>query len=109
HAGLSAQTAEVVRGPSIGSHGTWADESLTELDGGKRGFGHRVCAAWECAASGAEKFGVRVVRLRIGLVLGTEAGMLSNLLAPFEFGLGGPIGSGEQWTPWIDRDALTRL
>jgi hypothetical protein len=42
-------------------------------------------------------------------VLGTEAGMLSNLLAPFEFGLGGPIGSGEQWISWIERDDLIRL
>src|SRR6266446_1129058 len=106
---LQRRPAVMVSGSSIGWYGTWGDESLTEFDGGKRGFGHRVCAAWECAASEAEKFGVRVVRLRIGLVLGTEAGMLSNLLAPFEFGLGGPIGSGEQWMSWIERDDLIRL
>ena len=52
---------------------------------------------------------MRVVRLRIGLVLGTEGGMLSHLLAPFEFGLGGPIGSGRQWMSWIERDDLVRL
>src|SRR5919204_394344 len=68
-----------------------------------------MCEAWECAAREAEKLGVRVVRLRIGLVLGTEAGMLSNLLAPFEYGLGGPIGSGKQWVSWIERDDLIRL
>jgi hypothetical protein len=50
-----------------------------------------------------------VVRLRIGLVLGIDGGMLSNLLAPFEFGLGGPIGSGRQWMSWIERDDLIRL
>jgi uncharacterized protein (TIGR01777 family) len=50
-----------------------------------------------------------VVRLRIGLVLGTEGGMLSDMLPPFEFGLGGPFGSGEQWMSWIERDDLIRL
>jgi uncharacterized protein (TIGR01777 family) len=106
---LERRPAVMISGSSIGWYGTWGDESLTEFDGGKRGFGHRVCEAWECAAREAEKFGVRVVRLRIGIVLGIEAGMLSNLLAPFEFGLGGPIGSGEQWISWIERDDLIRL
>ncbi|TMJ94635.1 MAG: TIGR01777 family protein [Alphaproteobacteria bacterium] len=106
---LQRRPAVMISGSAIGWYGTWADESLTEFDGGKRCFGHRVCEAWECAASKAEKFGVRVVRLRIGIVLGIEAGMLSNLLVPFEFGLGGPIGSGEQWISWIERDDLIRL
>src|SRR5678816_437258 len=66
-------------------------------------------ADWERAAVQAERFGVRVVRLRIGLVLGTEGGMLANLLTPFEYGLGGPIGSGRQWMSWIERDDLVRL
>jgi uncharacterized protein len=47
--------------------------------------------------------------LRTGLVLGTEGGMLTQLLTPFEFGLGGPIGDGRQWMSWIDRDDLVRL
>jgi uncharacterized protein (TIGR01777 family) len=47
--------------------------------------------------------------LRIGLVLGTEGGLLARLLTPFEFGLGGPIGSGKQWMSWIARDDLVRL
>lgn len=106
---LGHPPAVLISGSSIGWYGTWGDESLTEFDGGKRGFGHRVCEAWEGAARKAEAFGVRVVRLRIGLVLGTEGGILSNLLAPFEFGLGGPMGSGEQWMSWIERDDLIRL
>jgi uncharacterized protein (TIGR01777 family) len=99
----------LVNGSAIGWYGNWRDESLTEFDGGKRCFGHRVCEAWEQAARKAEAFGTRVVRLRIGLVLGTESGVLSNLLSPFEFGLGGAIGSGEQWMSWIERDDLVRL
>ena len=74
-----------------------------------RAFGLSVCGDWERAAVQAERFGVRVVRLRIGLVLGTEGGMLAQLLTPFEYGLGGPIGSGRQWMSWIERDDLVRL
>jgi uncharacterized protein (TIGR01777 family) len=106
---LERRPAVVISGSAIGWYGNWQDESLTEFDGGKRCFGHRVCEAWECAARKAERLGIRVVRLRIGLVLGTDGGMLGNLLPPFEFGLGGPIGSGRQWMSWIERDDLIRL
>ncbi len=106
---LERRPAVLISASAIGWYGNWQDEELTEFDGGKRCFGHRVCEAWECAARKAERLGTRVVRLRIGLVLGSEDGMLSNLLAPFEFGLGGPIGSGRQWMSWIERDDLVRL
>jgi hypothetical protein len=106
---LQRAPAVLVSGSAIGWYGNWRDETLTEFDGGKRCFGHRVCEAWEQAAMKAETFGTRVVRLRIGLVLGTEGGMLSDMLPPFEFGLGGVIGDGEQWMSWIERDDLIRL
>jgi hypothetical protein len=57
----------------------------------------------------ARSLGVRVVLLRTGLVLGTEGGLLSRLLTPYEFALGGPIGHGQQWISWIERDDLVRL
>ena len=63
----------------------------------------------ERAAKRAERLGVRTVRLRIGLVLGTEGGLLARMLTPFEFGIGGRIGSGRQWMSWIARDDLVRL
>jgi uncharacterized protein len=99
----------VVSGSAVGWYGLWQDETLTEFDGGKRCFTHRVCDTWEREARKAQRLGVRVVRLRIGLVLGIEGGMLSQLLTPFEFGLGGPIGSGRQWMSWVERDDLVRL
>ena len=99
----------LVSGSAIGWYGLWQDETLTEFDGGKRCFTHRVCDAWEREARKAQRLGVRVVRLRIGLVLGIDGGMLSRLLIPFEFGLGGPFGSGRQWMSWIERDDLVRL
>jgi uncharacterized protein len=105
---LDKRPAVLVSGSAIGWYGLWQDESLTEFDGGKRCFSHRVCESWERTARKAEILGVRVVRLRIGLVLGTDGGMLSRLLVPFEFGLGGPLGSGRQWMSWIERDDLVR-
>jgi hypothetical protein len=104
----------MISASAIGWYGLWGDERLTEFDGGKGGFGHRVCETVERAArkaerSGSRDLGTRVVRLRIGLVLGTDGGMLAQMLPPFEFGLGGPIGSGRQWMSWIERDDLVRL
>jgi uncharacterized protein (TIGR01777 family) len=106
---LEQRPAVMVSGSAVGWYGLWQDETLTEFDGGKRCFTHRVCDAWEREARKAQRLGVRVVRLRIGVVLGIEGGMLSQLLTPFEFGLGGPIGSGRQWMSWIERDDLVRL
>jgi uncharacterized protein (TIGR01777 family) len=106
---LERKPAVLVSGSAIGWYGLWQDETLTEFDGGKACFTHRVCAAWERAAMLAERHGVRVVRLRIGLVLGTEGGVLARLLTPFELCLGGRIGHGRQWMSWIVRDDLVRL
>jgi uncharacterized protein (TIGR01777 family) len=106
---LDKRPCVLVSGSAIGWYGLWQDEDLTEFDGGKFCFTHRVCEAWERAALRARSLGVRVVLLRTGLVLGTEGGLLSRLLVPFEFGLGGPIGSGAQWMSWIERDDLVRL
>ncbi|HUI96605.1 MAG TPA: TIGR01777 family oxidoreductase [Xanthobacteraceae bacterium] len=106
---LERKPTVLVSASAIGWYGLWQDEALTEFDGGKACFTHRVCEAWERAAVAAERLGVRVVRLRIGLVLGTEGGLLARLLMPFELGLGGPIGDGRQWMSWIARDDLVRL
>ncbi|HET7543051.1 MAG TPA: TIGR01777 family oxidoreductase [Polyangiaceae bacterium] len=64
----------------------------------------QVCVAWESAATAAEAFGVRVVRARIAPVLSEQGGALAALLRPFEWFVGGPIGSGEQGFPWIHLD-----
>jgi uncharacterized protein (TIGR01777 family) len=106
---LETKPALLISGSAIGWYGLWQDESLTERDSGRSCFTRRVCEAWERMAMRAERYGARVVRLRIGLVLGTQGGMLSGMLTPFEFGLGGPIGDGRQWMSWIERDDLVRL
>jgi len=106
---LDPRPSVLVSASAIGWYGLRGDEMLVESSEGERCFTHAVCDAWEGAAAQARSHGVRVVRLRIGLVLGTQGGMLARLLTPFEFGLGGPIGSGSQWMSWIERDDLVRL
>lgn len=69
----------------------------------------QLCVDWEAAARGAEAAGVRVVCPRIGLVLGRDGGALQQLLPPFRAGLGGRIGSGEQYMPWIHLDDMVAL
>jgi hypothetical protein len=99
----------LISASAIGWYGAWQDETLTEFDGGKNCFLHRVCEAWEQTARRAQRLGVRVVRLRIGLVLGTEGGLLRALRVPFGLGLGGCFGTGAQWMSWIARDDLARI
>lgn len=99
----------VVTASAIGWYGLRGDEPLAETATATPCFTHQVCNAVEKKADDLLPFGCRVVKLRIGLVLGTEGGMLANLLVPFEYGLGGPIGNGHQWMSWIDLDDLVRL
>jgi uncharacterized protein (TIGR01777 family) len=106
---LQRKPAVLVNASAIGFYGAHEDELLTEAEGGRPSFGYSVCSDWERAAVQAERFGVRVVRLRIGLVLGTEGGMLAQLLPPFEYGFGAAIGSGRQWMAWIALDDMVRL
>ena len=97
----------VISGSAIGWYGLRGDEMLGEDADPKSCFTHEVCATWEAAADRIE--GPRVVKLRLGLVLGVDGGMLAKLLFPFEFGLGGPMGSGRHWMSWITLDDVIRL
>ncbi len=99
----------LVSGSAIGWYGLRGDETLDESSDGVDCFSRAVCARWEAAAMSAETLGIRVVCLRIGLVLGAEGGLLSRMLTPFEFGLGGRFGTGNHWMSWIHRDDLVRL
>jgi uncharacterized protein (TIGR01777 family) len=108
---LDRPPAVLISGSAVGWYGPGGDEQLTETSEGAGAacFSRTVCEAWERAAGGAEIYGTRVVALRIGVVLASQGGMLGRLLTPFEFGLGGPLGSGRQWMSWIERDDLVRL
>jgi len=106
---LAHRPAAFVNASAIGWYGLRGDEALTEFGDFRSCFSHDSCEACEAAALKLMRLGIRVVNLRVGLVLGTEGGLLARLLTPFEFGLGGPIGSGRQWMSWIARDDLVRL
>src|SRR5690606_39969815 len=86
----------LVNASAVGYYGPRGDEFVTETDPPGEDFLARVCREWEAAATAAEAAGVRVVRLRIGLVLG-RGGALARMSLPFRFFVGGPIGSGKQW------------
>lgn len=106
---LEIRPEVLVSGSAIGWYGLHGEDELNEASGYKPCFSHDVCAGWEAEALVARDLGIRVVLLRIGLVLGVEGGMLSRMLTPFEFCLGGPLGDGKQWMSWITRDDLVRL
>jgi len=94
----------LVSGSAIGYYGSHADEVLDENAEPVAGFAHELCRDWEQSALEAEALGVRVCLIRTGVVLGPEGGALSKMLPPFRLGLGGPIGSGQQWMSWIHID-----
>lgn len=101
--------AVLVQASAIGFYGNDDLVSFVEGAEGRPSFTHEVCAATEQAAEAVEAMGVRLVKLRVGLVLGSGGGILARMLLPFEFGLGGPMGSGRQWMSWIHLDDIVGL
>ncbi|MBZ5877523.1 TIGR01777 family oxidoreductase [Chromohalobacter israelensis] len=94
----------MISGSAMGYYGDQGDRDVTEQTPPQEEFAHRLCAEWESAALAAEPLGVRVVLLRTGLVLDAGGGTLAKLLLPFRLGLGGRLGSGRQYMPWIHRE-----
>jgi uncharacterized protein (TIGR01777 family) len=94
---------------AIGYYGSRGDEILTESSAPGSGFLPEVCVAWEREAQAAESFGIRVVRMRTGLVLAAGGGALQRMLPPFRMGVGGRLGSGRQWMSWIHLEDLTAM
>ncbi len=101
--------AVLVNASAIGYYGPRGDEFVDERVQPGSDFLAQLCQQWETVAQSAQAFGVRVVCLRIGLVLARDGGVLARMLPPFQWGLGGPLGSGRQWVSWIQRDDLIRL
>jgi uncharacterized protein len=92
-----------------GFYGDRKDEVLTEESAKGEGFIPEVCDEWEQESRRAEEFGARVVSLRIGVVLAKDGGALEKMLTPFKLGVGGVVGSGKQWMPWIALDDLLNV
>ena len=91
---------------AAGFYGDGGETEKTEDSSGGTDFLARVCRDWEGEAGKAAAKGARVVMMRFGVVLGKGGGAIATMKTPFQLGLGGPIGSGNQWFPWIHRDDL---
>jgi uncharacterized protein (TIGR01777 family) len=86
---------------AIGIYGDRGNELLTEWSTRGTGFLAETCEAWEDAAKSAEEAGIRVVHTRFGVVLSPEGGALAKMLPFFRLGLGGTLGDGQMWMPWV--------
>jgi uncharacterized protein len=100
----TGQPRVLVSASGVGYYGNRGEEVLTDESEAGTGFLAEVCKAWEAATAPAREAGVRVVSLRIGVVLARDGGALKPMLLPFQLGLGGRIGSGQQWWSWIELD-----
>jgi uncharacterized protein len=107
---LAAAAAQVDPSPkvmvsasAVGIYGDRGDEILSEAspEGPATDFLAQVGRVWEAAAEPAERHGIRVVKLRFGVVLTPEGGALRRMLPPFRLGVGGKLGSGRQWMSWV--------
>lgn len=100
-AAASPRPSVFVVASAMGYYGDQGDRELDESAPAGKGFLAGVCVEWEAAADAARSAGVRVVHLRSGLVLSPNGGSLAKMLPPFRLGLGGPLGSGDQYMSWI--------
>jgi hypothetical protein len=108
-AALDQRPRVLVSASAVGFYGDRGDEILDERSSRGEGFLADVCVDWEREAMAAERLGIRVVCVRIGLVMATEGGALGKMLPAFRLGVGGRLGSGRQWMPWIHVDDVVGL
>ena len=100
--------AVVIQSSGIGYYGSARDESVDESSQPGTGFLSSVAEKWEASTKEVEAMGTRQVIIRTGVVLGKDGGALPRLLTPFRLFVGGPLGSGKQWFPWIHLDDEVR-
>jgi uncharacterized protein (TIGR01777 family) len=109
-ASLNQKPQVMISSSAVGYYGSHpAGEPLTETDPPAQDFLAEVCQAWEAAARPVEELGIRLAIVRTGIVLGPDGGALGQMLAPFQFFIGGTIGSGKQWLSWIHREDWVSL
>jgi len=108
-AALDERPRVLVSASAVGYYGDRGDEILDERSSRGEGFLADVCVDWEREAMVAERLGIRVVCVRIGLVMSTAGGALAKMLPPFRLGAGGRLGNGRQWMPWIHIDDLVGI
>lgn len=97
----------VIQASAIGFYGDGGDEKLDESSRAGRGFLADVVKQWEAAIEPVGDLGVRLVTLRLGVVLGRSGGILAKVVTPFQFFVGGHLGSGQQWLSWVHLNDVT--
>ncbi|MBE7175795.1 MAG: TIGR01777 family protein [Mucilaginibacter polytrichastri] len=95
------QVRTIISASATGYYSDRGDEKMTEESDPATDFLGRCCVAWENAVEEGRRFGCRIVKLRTGVVLDTEGGALKQMSLPVKLGIGSPLGSGQQWVPWI--------
>lgn len=98
-----------INGSAVGFYGDCGDEVCYENSPPGKDFAAMLCKQWEIAANRIKAIGCRLVIVRTGIVLDKSGGALERMILPFKFGLGGKLGSGKQWFPWIHRNDLCKL
>jgi len=98
---MNARPSVLVSASAIGYYGDRGDETLTEESKPGVDFLAGLAQEWEAEALKAESLGIRVVLARFGIILAREGGALPKMLLPFKFGVGGKLGSGQQWMSWV--------
>ncbi len=106
---LAQMPKTYVSASAIGYYGTDENELFTESSPPGHDFLAGVCVAWEAEADRAAQYGMRVAKVRNGLVLGLDGGALPKLLPVFMMGAGGPIAGGRQWYSWIHIDDCVNI
>ena len=101
---LSKRPKVIVSASAVGFYGDRGDQELDELSAPGTGFLPNMCQEWERETMKALGLGIRAVVVRTGIALSTRGGALAKMLLPFRLGLGGPVGGGRQWMPWIHID-----
>ncbi|MGF1923828.1 MAG: DUF1731 domain-containing protein, partial [Bacteroidia bacterium] len=92
-----------------GYYGSRGDEFLWENSAPGKGFLAECCIKWEAAADEGLEMGMRVVKVRVGLILSEKDGALAAIAKPIKLFVGAPLGSGRQWMPWIHLDDIVGI
>ncbi len=103
-ANLSRKPATFINASAIGFYGSRGDELVDEDSRPGEGFLAKVCREWEAATAPAERAGIRVIKLRLGVILTKQGGIMGSMLMPFKLGLGGKVGAGNQVMSWVAMD-----
>jgi uncharacterized protein (TIGR01777 family) len=98
---MTRKPQTLIQASAVGYYGHVPEGEVYESHDPSADFLGTLCQAWENEAIKAEALGVRVVRLRTGIVLGRNGGALKKMMRAFKLFAGGPLGSGQQWFPWV--------